>query len=152
MRRTSTRVFVAAAALAIVALAGAAYLRKVRREFSAPTTITMGTVLRHSAPSRSRRSRGTSELFCWVSYEFTPADGVARRNWRFWGPACGVSPGRPIPIQHAIANPDVNRPAESGPWFPAGFLFFAAGVTVVVGVIIRRSEEDAGTVSHGIDL
>jgi hypothetical protein len=151
MSRTSTRLFVAAAVLGMVAFAGAAYLRKVKRDFSAPTTITMGTVLKHSTGS-TRRGRRGSELFCWVSYEFTPPDGVARRNWRFWRPACGVSPGRPIPIQHSIANPDVNRPAESGPWFPASLLFFAAGVTVVVGVIIRRSEEDPGTVSHGIDL
>ena len=141
--------FIGAVVLAIVAGSGLAYVRKVQREFSAPTTMTMGTVLGHSAPTR--RARG-SELFCWVSYEFTPPDGVARRNWRFWRPACGVSPGRSIPIQHSIANPDVNRPAESGPWFPASLLFFAAGVTVVVGVIIRRSEEDPGTVSHGIDL
>ena len=150
MRRTSVRLFVVAAALAILGLAGLAYVRNVRREFSAPTTITMGTVLRHSSPTGRRRS--SSELFCWVSYEFTPADGVTRRNWRFWRPACGVSRGRPIPIQHVIANPNINRPAESEPWFPAGLVLFAAGVTVVIGVIIRRSEEGSETDSHGIDL
>jgi len=63
-----------------------------------------------------------------------------------------VSPGRPIPIQHVVANPNINRPAESEPWFPAGLVLFAAGVTVVIGVIIRGSEEGPEPVSHGIDL
>ena len=134
--RTSTRLFLASAALAIVATASAAYSQKLRREFAGPTTITMGTVLKKGALlGRSRRSR--SEWFCWVSYEFTPPEGAARRNWRLWEPACGVSPGRPIPIQYVVADPDVNRPAGSEPSFPSWLFFFAAGVTMVVGFLVR---------------
>ena len=150
-RRTSTRVFAGAAALAILAMASAAYLRKQARDFSAPTTITMGTVVKKGAFWGRRRST-SSELFCWVSYEFTAPDGVLRRNWRLWEPACGVSPGRPIPIQHVVANPDINRPGGSEPWLPAGFLFFAAGVAVVIGFVMRRSEEDAQTGLRALDL
>jgi len=151
MRRTSTRLFVAAAALAIAALALAAYLRNQRRQFSVPTTVTMGTVVDHGAfvPKR-RRSQG--EYFCWVSYEFTPPDGVARRSWRLWEPGCGVSAGRPIAIQHVVANPEVNRPNGSEPWAPAGLFFFAAGVTVTIAVIVRRSEESDAPGSRGLDL
>ena len=142
--RTSTRLFLAAAALAIVALASNAYLRKVRRDFSAPTTITMGAVLRKGALlSRSRTWQ--SEWFCWVSYEFTPAQGGGtRRNWRLWEPACGVSPGRPIPIQYVVAEPGINRPAGSEPWFPSWLFFFAAGVTMVVGFLVDGHHHDAG--------
>lgn len=132
----SSRLFLASAALAIAAGAATAHAQKVRRDFAAPTTITVGTVVKNGAfLDRSRRSH--SEWFCWVSYEFTPADGIARRNWRLWEPACGVSPGRPIPIQHVVANPDVNRPAGSEPWFPSGLVFFAAGVTMVIGFLVR---------------
>lgn len=151
MRRTSTRVFVAAAALAIVAFVMAAHLRNQRREFSAPTTVTMGTVVDKGAfLGKSRRSR--SEWFCWVSYEFTTSDGVARRNWRLWEHGCDVSPGRPIAIQHVVANPDVNRPNGSEPWAPAALCFFAAGVTLVIAVIVRRSEEGERPDSRGLDL
>ena len=151
MRRTSARLFVAAAALAIAALALAAYLSSQRRQFSAPTTVTMGSVVDKGAfLGRSRRSR--SEYFCWVSYEFTPPDGVARRSWRLWEPGCGVSAGRPIAIQHVVANPDVNRPNGSEPWAPAGLFFFAAGVTVTIAVIVRRSEESDAPGSRGLDL
>lgn len=151
MRRNSTRLFAVAVVLGVVAFAGAAYLRKVKRDFSGPNTITMGTVLKHSTRS-TRRGRSGSELFCWVSYEFTAADGVKRRNWRFWTPGCGVSPGRPIPIEHPIANPGVNRPAGGGPSFPAGLLFFAAGVCVVVAVLVRRSEESEEAGRWRMDL
>lgn len=143
MRRPSTRLFIAGAALAIVACSCEAYLRKVRREFSAPTTITMGTVVKKGA-LLDRPRRSNREWFCWVSYEFTPRDGARRRNWRLWQPACGVSPGGEIPVQHVVANPDVNRPAGGGePWIPAGLFFFATGVTVVIAVIVRRSEKSA---------
>jgi hypothetical protein len=151
MRRTSTRLLVVSAALAIAAVASAAHLRTQRREFSAPTTVTMGTVVKKGAFLGKRR-RSSSELFCWVSYEFTPADGVARRNWRLWEPGCGVSPGRPIAIQHVVANPDVNRPNGSEPWAPAGLFFFAAGVTVVIAIIVRRSEQSEQPGSRGLDL
>jgi hypothetical protein len=36
-----------------------------------------------------------------------------------------------------VANPDVNRPAGSEPWFPSGLVFFAAGVTMVIGFLVR---------------
>ena len=151
MRRKSTLLFVASAALAIVAFASVAYLRSVRRDFSGPTTITMGTVMKKGAfLGKSRRSR--SEWFCWVSYEFTTADGVKRRNWRLWEPGCGVSTGRPIPIQYVVANPDVNRPGGSEPWVPAGLFFFAGGVTLVIAVLVRRSEESEEPDSQAFDL
>jgi hypothetical protein len=116
--------------------------RQVQQEFSEPTTITMGAVLRNGALlGKSRRS--SSEFFCWVSYEFMPAaGGPLQRNWRFWEPACGVSPGRPIPIQYVIARPEVNRPAGEYLSFPTLLLWFAAGVAVVVGVVLRNSETE----------
>jgi hypothetical protein len=151
MRRTSSRIFVAAAALAIAAVALAAYLRDQRREFAAPTSVAMGAVVKKGA-FLSKRRRSSSEWFCWVSYEFTPPDGVARRNWRLWEPGCGVSPGRPIAIQYVVANPDVNRPNGGEPWVPAGLFFFAAGVTVVIAIIVRRSEASDEPGARGLDL
>ena len=151
MRRTSTRLFVAVAALASVAFASAAYLRQQRGLFSAPTTVTMGSVVKNGAfLGKSRRSR--SEWFCWVSYEFTPPDGVARQNWRLWEPGCGVSPGRPIAIQFVVANPNVNRPNGSEPSLPAGLFFFSAGVTLVIAIIVRRSEASERPASQTLDL
>jgi hypothetical protein len=134
--RTSTRLFLASGALAIVAIASTGYAQKVQSDFARQTTIAMGTVQKKGALlGRARRSQ--SEWFCWVSYEFTPPEGGARRNWRFWEPACGVSPGRPIPIQYVVADPGVNRPAGSEPSFPAWLFFFAAGVTMVVALLVR---------------
>jgi hypothetical protein len=139
--RISTRVLLAGAAFAMVATASLVYVRDVRRQFSDPTTITMGKVLEKGALlGRSRRSQ--SEWFCWVSYEFTPPAGGTRRNWSFWEPACGTTPGRAIPVQHVIANPDVNRPADSEPRVPVSLIFFAAGVTIVVGFLLRSHEQD----------
>jgi hypothetical protein len=113
---------------------------KQRRDFSAPTTITMGTVLRKGALlGKSRRIH--SESFCWVSYEFTPAGGAPQQNWRLWEPACGVAPGRPIPVQYVIARPDVNRPAGDDWSFPPLLLWFAVGVMLVIAFLLRRSEE-----------
>ena len=138
--RTSVRVFAGAVAVAMVALALTLYQRKQHRDFSEPTTITMGPVLRHGALLRRSR-RSSSEWFCWVSYEFVPAAGGARQsNWRYWEPGCGVSPGRPIPIQYVIARPEINRPAGETLSFPTSLLWFAAGVILVVGVLLRRSE------------
>ncbi len=139
LARTSSRVFAGAVAVAMAALALTLHQQKVRRDFSEPTKITMGAVLHHGGKSR----RSSSELFCWVSYEFTPAAGGARqRNWRFWEPGCGVSVGRPIPIQYVIARPEVNRPAGENLSFPPFLLWFASGVALVVGVVLRSSETD----------
>ena len=138
--RTSTRLFLVSAALAIVAMASTAYSQKVRRDFAGPTTITMRTVLKKGA-LLGNTSRSRSEWFCWVSYEFTPPEGGARRNWRFREPACGVSPGRPIPVQYVVADPGMNRPAGSERSFPAWLLFFAAGVAMVVGFLVRGHHE-----------
>jgi hypothetical protein len=140
--RPSVGVFIAAAVLAIVALMSSLYRQKVQRDFSRKTTVTIGTVLAKGALWGKGR-RTDSELFCWVSYEFAPPGGPARRNWRMWEPGCGSSPGRPVPIQYAIANPDVNRPAGSEPSFPSWLFFFAAGVAVVIGVLLRGSEKSA---------
>ena len=134
------RLFAVAAALAILASILWSWEAKQRRDFSGRLTMTMGTVLKKGAMLGSRRRN--SQTLCWVSYEFKAADGVTRQNWRVWGPACGIEPGRPIPIEHPAGNPDVNRPAESNPWTPWGLTFFASGVTASVGFFIRRREPD----------
>jgi hypothetical protein len=138
----SVVLFFASAALAVVAATSLLYVRKVQREFSAPTTMTMGVALGKGALIGKRTS--SSRSLCWVSYEFTAPDGRVRRNWRFWEPACGTSAGRPIPIRYVDANPDLNRPDGSGPWFPSSLFFFASGVALVVAFIFRRSEQDEG--------
>ena len=141
LARTSTRVLLAGVVFGVVAVASGVYVRNVRHQFSEPTTITMGRVLKKGALlGKSRRS--SSEYFCWVSYEFTPPAGQTRRNWSFWEPACGTTPGRAIPVQHVIANPDVNRPADSEPRVPVSLFAFAAGVAIVVGVLLRSHEQD----------
>lgn len=137
----SVILFFASAVLAIAAVASLLYTRKVQRDFSAPTTMTMGVALGKGAFVGKRASTGQS--LCWVSYEFTTPDGRTRRNWRFWEPACGTSRGRPVPIRYVVANPDVNRPEGSEPWDPSSLLFFASGVVLVMAVIFRRSERDA---------
>jgi hypothetical protein len=140
LARTSSRVFAGALAVAMAALALTLHQRQQNRDFSEPTTITMGAVLDKGALLRRSR-RSSSEWFCWVSYEFTPAAGGARQsNWRLWEPGCGVSPGRPIPIQYVIVRPEINRPAGETLSFPTSLLWFAAGVILVVGVLLRRSE------------
>ena len=140
LSRPSTLVFLASAALVIVAVTSSLYVQGVKRDFAGPKVITMGTVLAKGA-LLGKSYRSSTEYFCWVSYEFTPADGKTRRNRRLWEPACGVSRGRPIPVQHLVANPDMNRPAGSEPWFPSWLFFFGAGVATVVGFIMRGSEQ-----------
>jgi hypothetical protein len=137
LSRTSSRVCAAALAVGLAALALTLHQRQLQRDFSEPTTITMGVVLRKGGRPIS------NESFCWVSYEFTPAGGAPQRNWRLWQPACGVSRGRPIPIQYVIARPEVNRPAGEAWSFPPLLVWFAAGVMLVVGFLLRRSEEGA---------
>ena len=121
--------------LAAIGLGSALWVKSARREFAGPTTITMGIVLKKGKLLGSRRR--SSELFCWVSYEFTTPDGRTRRNWGLWGPGCGSSPGRPVPVQYRVDYPDVNRPAGSEPWFPSELFFFAAGVAFVVAFMLR---------------
>lgn len=141
--RPSSLAFLTSAALAALALTLLMYYLTQRRDFSAKTTTTMGSVVSKGALLGTRhRSRRGAEWFCWVSYTFTAADGVARRNWRLWEPACGTSRGRPIPIEYVIGNPDINRPGGSEPSSSWWLFFFAAGVGAVTGVILRRSEQD----------
>lgn len=147
-RVRSTILFSATAVLAIAAIASLVYARKVQRDFSAPTTMTMGVALGRGALVGKRPSTGQS--LCWVSYEFTASDGRVRRNWRFWEPACGMLRGRPVPIRYVVANPDINRPDGSGPLDPSSLLFFASGVALVIAVIVRRSEQDAGADWRGM--
>jgi hypothetical protein len=137
LSRNSIRLTLASVVLAGIGAVSMAYISSERRTFSAPTTITMGTVLAKGGGDEHRTPSG---LFCWVSYEFTPDDDVRRTNWRFWAPACGTTGGRAIPIQHLVANPDVNRPAGSDPWFPSWLFFFAAGVALVVAFIMREPD------------
>jgi hypothetical protein len=134
--------FLVSAVLAIVAVASLLYVRGVQRDFSGPTKITMGVALAKGALIGKRHSTGQS--LCWVSYEFSASDGRTRRNWRFWEPACGTSRGRPVPIRYVVANPDLNRPDGSEPWFPSWLFFFASGVALVIALIVRRSDQDAG--------
>jgi hypothetical protein len=134
--------FLASAVLAIVAVASLVYERGVQRDFSGPTKMTMGVALGKGALIGKRSSAGQS--LCWVSYEFSAPDGRTRRNWRFWEPACGTSRGRPVPIQYVVANPDLNRPEGSGPWFPSWLFLFASGVALVIALIFRRSDQDTG--------
>lgn len=140
---TSSRVFAAGLVVSAVALALTLHENQVQRAFSPPTKMTMGVVLRKGAFVGKGR-HATGESFCWVSYEFTPAGGGApQRNWGLWGPGCGSAPGRMVPIQYVIAHPEVNRP-EGGGWaFPPLLLWFTVGVILVVGFILRRSEDDA---------
>jgi hypothetical protein len=132
--------FLASVVLALVALVSLLYVRKVQRDFSAPTTVTMGVALSKGALVGRRRSTGQS--LCWVSYEFATPDGRKVRNWRFWEPACGTSRGRTLPIRYVVANPELNRPDGSEPWFPSSLLFLVSGVVLVMAVLFRRSERD----------
>jgi hypothetical protein len=141
--RSGAALFLTSAALAALALALLLYDRQQRRYFSGKTTMTMGSVLDKGALLGTRhRRRAGSEWFCWVSYTFTASDGAPRRNWRLWEPGCGTSRGRAIPVQYVVANPDINRPGGSEPSQSWWFFFFAAGVAVVIGVIVRRSEQN----------
>ena len=139
--RPSTGVFAASAGLAVLALMLVFYAQQQRRYFSAPLTTTMGTVLSSGTVLHPRRRASRTDGFCWVSYTFTPPDGVPRRNWRLWEPACGTSPGRPIPVQYVKGNPDINRPGGSEPSSIGWLVFFAAGVATVIGILVRRSEQ-----------
>jgi hypothetical protein len=142
LSETSSRVFAAGLVVAAVALALTLRQNRVQRDFSPPTKKTMGVVLRKGALlGKSRRS--STEYFCWVSYEFTPAAGGApQRSWGLWQPGCGSAPGRMVPIEYVVAHPEVNRPEGGGFSFPPLLLWFATGVILVVGFILRRSEED----------
>jgi hypothetical protein len=141
--RTSNRVLVAGAALALVALAATSCQRRERRDFSAPTTMAMGRVLHSGGLGSSSRFKD-NDLWCWVSYEFTPTAGSVERNWRFWSPGCGVSRGNPLLIQYVVGKPELNRPAgDAGPSsLPVLLLWFAAGVAIVVAIIMRNAPAD----------
>jgi hypothetical protein len=141
MHRTSTRLLAAALIIAIVALALTMYESSVRRAFSEPSATTIGKVIRHSNPRRSR-TRGPG-MFCWVSYEFTPAEGGPRREgWSLWRDACGLKTGGPVPVQYVIANPDINRAPDGGLPVSPLLLWFGAGILIVIGIIRRGSETD----------
>lgn len=141
MHRTSTRLLAAALAIATVALGLTMYELSVRRAFSEPTATTIGTVIRHNNPRRSR-NRGPGML-CWVSYEFTPAEGGPRRKgWGMWREACGLKTDGPVPVQYVIANPDINRPPDDGLPVSPVLLWFGAGILIVIGIIRRGSQTD----------
>lgn len=138
--RPSSRLFAVALALATAAVALTLYQGQQQRAFAEPTTNSMG-VVRSSSGKSTRRKGSSSEMLCWVSYEFSPAGGAAQRNWRFWGEGCSVSKGRPILIQYVIARPEVNRPAAENWSFPPLLIWFAAGVMVVIGTVVRVARE-----------
>jgi Protein of unknown function (DUF3592) len=140
--RTSSRLFAAGLAIAAAALALTMYELKVRRDFSAKTATTIGTVLRKGAMLRTSR-RSQSQSFCWVEYEFAAPDGKARlQGWGMWSDACGLKQGGPVPVEYVVANPAVNRPPGGGPPIPSFLLWFAAGVVIVIAFIRRQSDID----------
>lgn len=140
--------FAASVGLAALAVTSLLYAQRQRQSFSAPSIITMGTVLSNGTVLHPRRRASRTDALCWVSYTFTPSDGIPRRNWRLWEPACGTSPGRAIPVQYVTGNPDINRIGGTEPSSIGWLVMFAAGVAVVIGVLVRRSErsdpEDIG--------
>jgi hypothetical protein len=142
MGRTSSRLLAAGLAAAIAAFASTMYDSKLRRDFSAKTDITIGSVVRKGAfLGKTRRSN--SEWFCWVEYQFSPPGGASRKSWRMWSDACDLRKDGPIPVQYVVGNPDINRPPGAEPPAPTLLLWFAAGVMVVIGVIRRGSETDS---------
>jgi hypothetical protein len=143
MRRASSRLFAGSLAIAIAALASTIYDNKLRRDFSAPTTTTMGTVIRKGAfIGRSPRSNN-SEWFCWVEYQFSPPGGPPRTGWRMWSDACSLRRNGPVPVQYVIGNPDANRPPGAEPPVPTLLLWAVAGVMLVIAVLQRASLTDA---------
>ena len=135
--------FAASVGLAVLGLLLVLYAQRQRQYFSAPSTITMGTVLSNGTLLHPRRRASVTDALCWVSYTFTSPDGVSRRNWRLWEPACGTSPGRSIPVQYVKGNPDINRPGGTGPSSMGWLVLFGAGVATVIGMLVRRSEQAA---------
>ena len=139
--RISSRLLAAAAAIAMAALASSIYEMKLRRDFSARTAVTIGTVIRKGALLGKAR-RSPSEWFCFVEYRFALPGQPPRQGWRLWSEACGLKTDGPVPIQYVVDNPDIHRPPDAGgPPFPPLLLWFAAGVMAVVGVIRRGSED-----------
>lgn len=138
--RTSSRLFAVAVALAIAAVALALYQREQRRLFAEPTENSMG-VVRSGSGRATSSSRSGNLLPCSVSYEFTPPGGKTHRNSRLWRHGCDVSRGRPILIQYVIADPQVNRPAADPASYDPFLIWFAAGVMVVIGTVVRVSRE-----------
>lgn len=137
--RRSSIFFTIAMGLALAAAALTLRERQMRRDFAEPTASSMGAVRSSGALLGSRRK--SSEWFCWVSYEFTPAGGAPQRNWRLWEHGCGVSGGRPIHIQYVVARPEVNRPAgEDGSLSPL-VVWFAAGMMLVIGTLVRNAQD-----------
>lgn len=142
MRRASSRLLAGSLALAILALASTLYEGKLLRDFSAPTAIAIGRVVDQGAFIPKGRKASSSEWFCWVEYQFYPKDAVTpRKGWGLWMYACDVKPGADVPIQYVVDNPDGNRPVGGGPPIPALVWWFAAGVTMVIGVLRRGAEE-----------
>ena len=143
MRRTSTRLIAVGVATAIIALGVTMYLSGVERAFSAPTAVTMGTVLSHSGQPR-RALDNEPGMLCWVSYRFTPAaGGPPREGWSMWREACALRSDASVPIQYVIANPDISRVPDGGLPISPLLLWFAAGVVIVIGFVRRGSETDA---------
>jgi len=136
--RRSSWVLIAALVLAMGAIALTLHQGNMQRAFAEPTASAMGTV-RSSGSLFGKRSSGAQSI-CWVSYEFTPAAGMAQQNWRFWEPGCGITQGRPIHIQYVVAHPEVNRPAGETWSLSPLFIWFAAGVLLVVGFLLRSSD------------
>ena len=140
LARRSSRLFAVALALALGASALSVHQMRLRRAFAEPTADAMGVVRSGGALlGKSRRGRG--EYFCYVSYEFTPPGGSTQRNWYLWEPGCGVSKGRPIHIKYVITRPEFNRPGGEDTSSSALLVWFAAGVMLVIAVLVRSARD-----------
>jgi hypothetical protein len=137
--RPSAPLFMIAVALAILALALTVNQRQLRRAFAEPSTTSMGVV--RSGGALLGSSRRSNEVLCYVSYQFSPPGGALQRNWRLWGPGCGVSKGRPILIQYVIAHPEINRPAGEDSGSSPFFVWFAAGMMLVIASLVMMARD-----------
>jgi MYXO-CTERM domain-containing protein len=149
MRRASSRLLAAALLTGIAAFASTVYLVRLRRDFSARTAFTTGTVIRSGGTGRSRRGSATDDLLCWVEYEFFVGDAPARTNWRMFDYGCFLKPGAQIPIQYVVGSPQTNRPANAEPPLSPMFWWFVAGVLAVIGLLRRRSDRTEGANDEG---
>ena len=141
MRRASSKLLAAGVAVAVLALASTMYQAKLHRDYSAPTAIVRGHMVRTGVLLGMKNRSSGSGWICWVAYRFVPEHGVSRQGWGLWPYACDAKQAPDIPIEYVVANPDTNRPVEGGgPPVPPLFLWFAAGVIMVVGVLRRGSE------------
>jgi hypothetical protein len=140
LRRPSSVLFGIVLALGLGASVLSVQQMRAWRAFAEPTADAMGVVRSGGALlGGGRRVRG--DYLCYVSYEFSPPGGAKQRNWFLWEPGCGVSKGRPIHIKYVIAHPEINRLGGEDPSSSALFVWFAAGVMLVIAILVRSARD-----------